>query len=246
MSNNLIAMIVEGRDYEPRIIESIDKCFFKNKNGNIKFVPLPADQNIYMLWRRYIKFDDVDIIEVIRDFSEITKKSLEGYNRDSFSEVYLFMDLDKQQNNLPKDVNPNEVVQEMLKTFDNETENGKLYISYPMAEAIEDHISNGCRPKNGKCYVNPYDKKYKDIIAKNRNDKYIESLNNSDWNDFINIYQQRLTCLFNKKERISIKECKEINPYSIYMKQQDNQEGKILVISAFPEFIIDYFKTEKI
>lgn len=63
-----------------------------------------------------------------------------GLSREDFSEVYLFFDYDAHQTNLGKAVNE-DVIRQMLESFDNETENGKLYISYPMVEALRDYQS---------------------------------------------------------------------------------------------------------
>lgn len=40
----------------------------------------------------------------------------------------------------------------MLVSFDNETENGKLYISYPMVEALRDFEEGKCG-KAGQCLI---------------------------------------------------------------------------------------------
>lgn len=52
-----IAFIVEGEFREPQIIDNISKKFFKH--GNCKLIPLPAGENIYMLWKR-LKVDDFE------------------------------------------------------------------------------------------------------------------------------------------------------------------------------------------
>ena len=58
---------------------------------------------------------------------------MEGLSRDDFSEVFLFFDYDVHQTNLGK-ADDGDVINQMLESFDNETENGKLYISYPMVQ----------------------------------------------------------------------------------------------------------------
>ena len=55
-----------------------------------------------------------------------------------FSEVYLFFDYDGHHNNIPKKLSGKDALEEMLETFNNETELGKLYVSYPMVEAIKE------------------------------------------------------------------------------------------------------------
>lgn len=42
-------------------------------------------------------------------------------------------------------INKEKILALMLETFNNETENGLLYISYPMVEAIRDIIIGECR-----------------------------------------------------------------------------------------------------
>ena len=63
--------------------------------------------------------------------------------RDDFSEVYLLFDYDTHQTNLGRKDDVDAVAQ-MLESFDNETENGKLYISYPMVEALRDYKPGIC------------------------------------------------------------------------------------------------------
>ena len=98
-----------------------------------------------MLWKQ-LKADDfdIDVIEVLRESNDEIKKQLTGLSRDDFSEVYLFFDYDAHQTNLGKTVNE-DVIHQMLESFDNETENGKLYISYPMVEALRDFAPGICR-----------------------------------------------------------------------------------------------------
>lgn len=128
------AFIVEGQAREPLIIDNISKVFFSH--GNFKIITLPAGQNIYMLWKK-LKEDDfnTDIIEVLREERKELAEQLVGLGRDDFSEVYLFFDYDGHQNNLGT-ADDGDVIEQMLKSFDNETESGKLYISYPMVELV--------------------------------------------------------------------------------------------------------------
>ena len=97
-----------------------------------------ARENIYMLWKK-LKADDfdTDIIEVLRESNKKIREQLEGLSRDDFSEVFLFFDYDAHQTNLGKS-DDGDVINHMLESFDNETENGKLYISYPMVEALRE------------------------------------------------------------------------------------------------------------
>ena len=46
------AFIVEGEFREPQVIDNISKRFFNH--GNCKLIPLPAGENIYMLWKKLV------------------------------------------------------------------------------------------------------------------------------------------------------------------------------------------------
>ncbi len=63
------AFIVEGEVREPQIIDNILKVFFSH--DSFKIITLPAEENIYMLWKK-LKADDfdTDIIEVLRESND--------------------------------------------------------------------------------------------------------------------------------------------------------------------------------
>lgn len=144
------AFIVEGEVREPQIIDNISKIFFSH--ANYKIITLPAGENIYMLWKQLKEDDfDTDIIEVLRESNVEVQKQLLGLSRDDFSEVYLFFDYDAHQTNLENTIK-DDVVYQMLESFDNETENGKLYISYPMVEALRDYEPGKCGD-GADCFV---------------------------------------------------------------------------------------------
>lgn len=84
-----MAFIVEGESREPQIINNLQSVHFKN--SNFKVITLPAGQNIYMLWQRMNEDDfETDIIEILRENSEELKETLEGLDRDDFSQIFLF------------------------------------------------------------------------------------------------------------------------------------------------------------
>lgn len=51
------------------------------------------------------------------------------------TEIFLFFDYDFQESRLTLEEN-NRHIGEMLEYFNDETENGKLYINYPMVESV--------------------------------------------------------------------------------------------------------------
>jgi len=245
-----IAIIVEGDSYEGKIWRNIQSIFFCNRLGklNCKVITLPITENIYMLWNTIKEDEYLDIIEVIRERSKETAELLEGYTRESFSEIYLLFDYDSQQNNLKKGGNPNEVLLNMIDTFDNETENGKMYISYPMAEAIRDYKNNTCLCYSGSCYVSNGITDYKNRSGDNNPKAHLKKYTENDWRDIINIYRSRVACLFGGNEAFSIEDCRHFETKEVLNAQLQFSEkyGKTIVMSGFPLFLIEYFPIEYI
>lgn len=144
-----IAVIVEGVSREPKYLHALQKCCLSFIDMEI--LCLPAEQNIYMLWKQMQDDDlETDLIEIVRESSTESAKQLDRLKRDDFMEIYLLFDFDPHQDNLRIDagVDPADVLRKMVETFDNETEAGKLYISYPMIEALRDFTEWSCWP----CY----------------------------------------------------------------------------------------------
>lgn len=236
------AFIVEGEVREPQIICNMCKIHFKH--SNFKILTLPAGQNIYMLWQ-ILKADDfeTDIIEVLRENSSELDSLLTGLTRDDFSEVYLFFDYDGHQNNLPTKNNPADVICEMLKNFDNETENGKLYVNYPMVEALRDFKHGICgNKKECYCLLSEFDN-YKAMSAQKSEYRDFRKYDFEIWREVLNVFVMRVSCLWGKEEVITHDTYENlINPFSIYELQQEHiMTGRVFILSAFPEFLLDYF-----
>ena len=235
------AFIVEGEAREPLIIDNISTVFFTH--ANFKIITLPAGQNIYMLWKKLKEDDfDTDIIEVLREEHEELEKQLEGINRDDFSEVYLFFDYDGHQNNLSED-DDSDALEQMLVSFDNETENGKLYISYPMVEALRDFEEGKCG-KGGQCFVQIEEMgNYKFVSAEHSFHPSFKDYDITVWKGLIEVFAMRISCLMDGDSIITYKQyVEEVNPFAIYkMEENEIQRKKVFVLSAFPEFLLDYF-----
>ena len=234
------AFIVEGESREPLIIDNISKVFFSH--SNFKIITLPVSQNIYMLWKK-LKLDDfeTDIIEVLREEHKELEKQLYGLNRDDFSEIYLFFDYDGHQENLGYEKGT-DVLEQMLTSFNNETENGKLYISYPMVEALRDFEVGKCG-KEEQCFVSILDMdKYKFLSATRSAYPRFKDYDFIIWKEIINVFVLRIFCLM-KNNKISYKEYIEtVNPLEIYiMEENEIKKQRVFILSSFPEFLLDYF-----
>lgn len=125
----MILFVFEGAEREPKIFKTLERLFF-GEGGRIV---CSFGNNIYELYRQLKEFEgDGDVVSILR---ERDSQLPLGVKSSDFSEIYLFFDYDFQNTNLPLG-EMNERLQEMLEMFDDETDNGKLYVSYPMVESL--------------------------------------------------------------------------------------------------------------
>ncbi len=254
-----IAIITEGLTQEPRYFDSLKATFFPSEE--IDVLCLPTEGSIYALWKR-LRDDEfqTDLIEVVRECGSTAAVKLEGKRRDDFQEIYLFYDLDPQQRDLRITYDPDmgTVLRSMMKTFNNETELGKLYISYPMVEALRDVKEWSCEP-HYRCVVSLQDLEthaYKEYSSQKNPCTcsinpytHVSRYTRETWDMILAIFLIRCGCLFGSnlspnqlytwyKENISPAEILE-KELSFYDKGKE-----VFVLSAFPEWLLDYFRSD--
>ena len=130
----MILCVFEGAEREPRIFRTLERLFFVEGEVIIR----SFGNNIYELYRQLKEMDgDGDIVSILREnaASEAGSPFPSGVKSSDFSEIYLFFDYDFQNVNLPLE-EMNRRLDEMLALFNDETDNGKLYVSYPMMESL--------------------------------------------------------------------------------------------------------------
>ncbi|MGL5383269.1 MAG: hypothetical protein ACRDD4_04205 [Culicoidibacterales bacterium] len=252
-----ILFLVEGEKTEKKVIRSIERNFFdKNNNTEFECFVLPFKSNIYNLAKILEEDPDVDIVEYIKEQNE-SDEQLENIQLDNISEIYLLFDFDGHDKH--NDHNQKiEKIQTMLNVFDNETENGKLIISYPMVEAIQDLCDDTEKLKIKELYqlvlTNNAENKENTYSLPNivvpswLNINYKSKVGNSNfqqytkytiktWQKLIEYHRRKLSFLYENEEII------EYTQQEIFTKQleliQDIEH--IWVLSAYPQFLIDYF-----
>lgn len=132
----MILFVFEGKKTEPNLFKTMEKLYFPNDTESVICC---FGYNIYELYRLMNESDFTeDIVSVIRNkWNSKDDNSLRGIvDSSDFSEVFLFFDYDFQNKNISL-AEMNGQIHVMLDFFCNETENGKLYINYPMVEAIK-------------------------------------------------------------------------------------------------------------
>ena len=135
-----------------------------------------------------------------------------------------------------------DVLDQMLLNFDNETENGKLYISYPMVEALRDFEPGKCGDPV-RCLLPISEiRNYKTVSATALYPQF-DRYNYEIWKGIIDVYSMRLSCLMNEEEMISYNTYIDtVTPREVQlMEKREYNKGYVFILSAFPEFLLDYY-----
>lgn len=126
----MILFVFEGQKAEPMVFRSLEQLFFSGEE--VRMVKCSYD--LPTLYKR-LKDNGYDLFRSL-PLSENGIEVPEDARLDTlFSQIFLFFDYDF-QNRMGID-RLNGILKEMLDFFDNETDNGKLYVNYPMVESLK-------------------------------------------------------------------------------------------------------------
>jgi hypothetical protein len=141
---NTILLVFEGEKTESDIFNSIEKNFFASSQGST-IIRASFKGEIYQLWEKIKEDDFLDIVEILK---ERDNSDIKDITRRQISEVHLFFDHDAHSHSdSMTQLEYNKHVKEMLHTFNDEFDKGKLWISYPMVEAIKH-----CKKDANECF----------------------------------------------------------------------------------------------
>lgn len=233
---NYILFIVEGKKTEPQIINSIKINFF---NNNTIILAIYGTVIYHLYSKLFIngKLDyDLDFFQVLK---ENIKDMPINLSREDISEIYLFFDHDGHATNAS-----NKKIEQMLKYFYNETENGKLYINYPMVEALK-HIGKFGKEKMVAKIDN--NKRYKNRVSKESFLKYIhiKLYNYRDWKFLVKQHNKRVGYIITQNFRPLWRSVEQLDIFENQKNRYILKKKEVFILSSFPIFLIDYFGYKK-
>ncbi|MDQ7727590.1 hypothetical protein [Halomonas sp. SpR8] len=227
--------VFEGAKREKQYFRSLKCAFFKDEESHI----LVSFQNdIYELYKELSKDEDLDPFELIKEMNPIEKHQEEMANlrRDQIGQIYLFFDMEPHDDHY-SDQN----LLNMLGLFSNETELGKLFISYPMVEAlrdIDDHTEYLTRIAN---LVDCNGTNYKPLSAKRGSNIYQDArkIDKILWQGLVAANVKKANSLV-RGEYVATPILEQL---AIAQAQLTNclPKDHVAVLSAFPIFLADYF-----
>lgn len=231
--SSYILFVFEGKKTEKQVYDSLTQ-YYLNETSNTKVISSYCGE-IYSLYHTMQKDPDLDLFCILKDKME-NLDHLTGISRHQISEIFLFFDYD---GHAPAATD--EKLRYMLSHFDEETENGKLYISYPMVESLK-HLNINTDFNSvtidGKSNIG-----YKQLVNNSCENCYkdLSRLSQVNWTTIISEHCKKLnhlmlgefsipTNITSQKDIFLMQYEKHIEPYS-----------KVAVLSAFPIFIFDYY-----
>ena len=234
MSNNIL-FICEGENPEKKIIENLTK-FFLNENT---IITCAYCTTIYGIYKEILADNDLDTFNLVKNI-ETNKEDLKDFDRSDFSEIYMFFDYDGHATNAS-----DSKLFDLLDFFNEETEKGKLYISYPMAEALK-HIEN-LVTFNYLKYSYKENAVYKKYVKRNCLEEFKIFMNYdfSIWKILIVAHLSKMNLIVNDKYEFPVS---IINQGLIFVNQLNkfiNIDSTVSVLSSFPPFLHDYYGNKK-
>ena len=211
----------------------------------------------------------VDLLDLIKERSKSNTK-LEKFNHEilngdtgCISQIYIFFDYDGHDVGAnAKHITGDDKIIEMLDYFDNETENGKLFISYPMVEAFKD-ISDyesfkdhavKCKKKNCvyltdcdacKSCIQDFDENHYKKQVSNRCLPILKDFtcyNLDTWKKLLYTHLCKMNHIVNDVYEYPLK---MESQQSVFVNQKkkyiDKRCPEVAVLSAFPLFVLDFY-----
>ena len=168
------------------------------------------------------------------------RETLKKFTRDDFAEIYLFFDYDG-HSTLASD----DKLVEMLEIFNEETNLGKLYISYPMVESVK-HYSEKVDFKTIKVAAKE-NIKYKNLVSNEADKKYLQfsKYTVEIWLNLIFAHLKKMNYIVTDDFNFPTQNCNQSMIFDNQRKKFINIDYSISVLSGFTIFIYDYYGHEK-
>jgi hypothetical protein len=246
-----ILLVFEGEKVENEIFRSLKKYFFNNAAGTT-IIKASFRGEIFQLYQQVRNDKFLDIVELLKERPDSDIKDI---SRREVSAVHLFFDHDAHSHLHSSKLQPeeyNNYLNALLEIFNDEAELGKLWISYPMVEALKH-----CRKNPNECFKDYLlyivdNIHYKEFVHNNSDFRDIEIITLEDWYYLSTINIQRAYCLVNNEYKavsnyIELEKWFDGDP-DVRRLIHDSQYQKFIkdkamvaAFSPFPLFLLDYY-----
>jgi len=227
-----ILFVFEGEKTEKQITNNLKKYFISENS----VIECAYCANIYKLYKEISEDEDLDTFQLLKETPQ-NKEILSTFNRNDFAEIYMFFDYDG-HDTLADDKKVNEIIN----FFNEETETGKIFISYPMVESLK-HYSDLIDFKKLKVSAK-HNIKYKNLVDNDaQNDlKQFSKYSKQIWISLIDMHLRKANYIANNYYTIPLKN--SITQNAIFINQLDKYikvDSTVAVLSSFPAFLFEYY-----
>ncbi|MDT8390814.1 MAG: hypothetical protein RRC34_09945 [Lentisphaeria bacterium] len=229
-----ILFVLEGEKPEKQILRNVENLFFGSQQLKVLF-----GAEVYQLCRSIEEDPDLDLFELLKGRSDRNYRALEDYTRKDFSQIYLFFDYEGQASAASDDD-----LDHLLEHFNNETEAGKLFVSYPMVEALKDiNRVDDFKDFTVSAFISGK-KAYKKLASERTGFPVFKKFSKEDWQFIIKENEKKANLIVGggyKTPPVLLEQPQIL--YGQITTCKDPHE-LIGVLSAFPFFLLDYFGWE--
>ena len=247
----MILFVFEGVKREPALFQYL-KTIYRIEGEVI----CTYQSSLHSLYKEMREFD-LDLVMLLREhLHKNNDHTLDKYDQSSqFSEVYLFFDYDFHDKKIELE-QLNAEIREMLDFFKEETDNGKLYINYPMVESIlytktlpdtqysnyvisrEDshnfkNIASQFSDYHDYFFLSPFTQQDRENINAKHNWELLKRQN-----------VQKANYVCNGENDLPTRE-QDISQSNIFISQLNKYVipyNQVAILNSFPLFVYEYFK----
>ncbi|MGV3611560.1 MAG: hypothetical protein ACO1N0_11460 [Fluviicola sp.] len=233
---NNILFVFEGQKTENQIIDNLEK-FFMNEN---LIITCAYCSTIYQVYKEILDDEDLDTFNLLKNRNQ-NQEILKDYDRNDFAEIYMFFDYDGHDT-----IADDTKLMELLTFFDEETDKGKLYISYPMVESLK-HILDYDSFKDLK--VKCKEKiNYKNLVSQNCINilQDFTSYTYETWLKLIEAHLSKLNYIVSNTYNIPSEIITQLSLFSKQLEKYIEVDQTVGVLNSFPVFLHDYYGNQKL
>jgi hypothetical protein len=232
MSNNIL-FVVEGKNNEKYIIDNLTK-FFIHEGATTSLICAYCAE-IYQLYRALDSDPDLDLFMLLKEMKQ-NREILKSFKSSDFGTIYLFFDYDG-HSTLAND----EALHKALLLFNDETNLGKLFVSYPMVEALK-HYSDTIDFKELKVKAKE-NIGYKEMAAKTATKElnYFKSYTLETWLQLLELHLKKMNHIVTNNYSLPSEQHAQDVILAHQIQKYISIDETVAVLSSFPIFLLDYY-----
>ena len=234
--NNYILIVFEGEKEEKEIFDSLNEYFLTEKTNRIIYSFHCGE--IYSLYHKLKNDEDETLFFILKEKLKLKNPELLNIKSKEVESIYLFFDYDSHASAAEFSK-----LEYMVEFFDDEFDNGKLFVSYPMVEGLR-HIKDGVDFKDT---IAKSEQAYKNISKEcNVCFSNFKDYTQENWNTLVTQHCSKANFIANDTFEFPNNIIEQINILSKQKEKYIDIDDKVAVVSAFPLMLLDYYDVEKL